>query len=97
MIRALASGAGVLRLDGIDELAGELEVVSSADSRQVGGVEPSGTWLGGSPLDVAGQVSEPLVRYRFALVPNDHRRPAKRFTALRTFMRESMSSRFRRW
>jgi hypothetical protein len=25
-------------------------------------VEPSGAWLGGSPLDVADQVSEPLVR-----------------------------------
>ena len=56
MIRALVSGAGVLRLDGVDELAGELEVVFPGDPRQIGGVEPCGARLGLSPLDVAGQV-----------------------------------------
>jgi hypothetical protein len=32
VIRALAPGAGVLWLDGVDELAGELEVVGPADA-----------------------------------------------------------------
>ena len=96
MIRALASGAGVLRLDGVDQRAGELEVVFPADPRQIGGVEPRGAWLGLSAPDVARQVSEPPVRRRFALMPDDHRCPARRFTARRTLMRESTSSRFSR-
>jgi len=32
VIRALAPGAGVLCLDGVDELAGELEVAGPADA-----------------------------------------------------------------
>ena len=83
-------------MDGVDELAGELEVVSPADPRQIGGVEPSGAWLSISPMDVASQVPEPPVRLRFPLMPNDHRCPARRFTALRTSMTESRSSRFSR-
>jgi len=58
VIRALAAGAGTLRLDGVDELAGQLEVVFAADPRQIGGVKPRGAGLGASPLDVARQVSE---------------------------------------
>jgi hypothetical protein len=35
VIRALASGAVVLRGDGVDELAGELEVVTPGDAGKV--------------------------------------------------------------
>ena len=97
VIRALGPGAGVLDLDRVDELAGELQVVFPADPRQIGGVEPRGARLGLSAPDVARQVPETPVRYRFALMPDDQRCPASRFTARRTLMTESMSSRFSRW
>jgi hypothetical protein len=92
VIRTLASGAGVLCLDGVDELTGELEVVLAADPRQIGRVKPSGAGLGVSSLDVACEVSEPPVRCRLPLVPDDHRCPTRRFTARWTSMTDSMSS-----
>jgi hypothetical protein len=61
VIRALAAGPRVLHLDRLDERTRKLEVASSANPRQVGGVEPSGSRLGASPLDVVCQMSEPLV------------------------------------
>ena len=60
-------------------------------------LKPSGAWLGVSPADVACRMSEPFVRYRFPLVADDHRCPAKRFTARRTSTTEPMSSRLSRW
>ena len=61
VIRALASGAGVLCFDRVDELAGELEVVAPSDARKIRREEPRGAGLGVSPLDVAREVAEPSV------------------------------------
>ena len=58
VIGALAAGPRVLRLDRLDERARKLEVVSSANSRQVGGVEPGGSRLGVSTSNVAREVTE---------------------------------------
>ena len=80
MIGALAARAGVLHLDGVDESARELEVVCSADPWQIGGVEPGCARLDPSASYVARELTETIVRRRFALVPDDHLCPAKRFT-----------------
>jgi len=96
VVRASSPGAGVLRLDGVDECTRELEVISSADLWKIGGVEPSGARLGASPLDVTRKVTEASIRSGFAMMSDDHRCPAKRLTARRTSMTESMSSRFSR-
>jgi len=61
VIRTLASGAGVLCLDGVDELAGELEVVGPGDARKIRCEEPGGARLGVSALDVVCQVLTQLL------------------------------------
>ncbi len=94
MIGALAPRPRVLRLDRFDERTRKLEVISSADAWQIGGVEPGGSRLGVSTSNVARKVTEASIRSALSLVPDDHRCPAKRFTARRTSTAESMSSRF---
>ncbi|MBT8451450.1 MAG: hypothetical protein KJO40_05740 [Deltaproteobacteria bacterium] len=84
-------------MDRLDERTRKLEVVSSADAWQIGGVKPGGARLGASPVNVARKVMEASIRSALSLVPDDHQCPAKRFTARRTFTAELMSSRFRRW
>ena len=96
MIGALAARPRVLRLDRLDERTCKLEVVSSADAWQIGRMKPGGAGRGAPPVNVARKVTEASIRNAFALVPDDHRCPAKRFTARRTFMTESMSARFSR-
>ncbi len=96
MVGAFAARAGVLRLDRLDECARKLEVVFSAHPRQIGREEPGGAHLGASAPNVTRELTEALVRYRFPLVPDDHCCPAKRVTARRTAMTESMSARFSR-
>jgi hypothetical protein len=83
-------------LDGVDELTGEFEVVGPGDARKIRCEEPRGSQPGVSPADIARQVPEAPVRCRFPVMTDDHRCPARPFTALRTSMTESMSSRFRR-
>ena len=97
VIGALAACPSVLRLDGVDERTRKLEVISSADAWQIGGVKPGSARLGASPLNVAREITEASIRRALSLVPDDHRCPAKRFTARRTSTAEWMSSRFRRW
>ena len=96
MVGALAARPRVLRLDRLDERTRKLDVVSSADAWQIGGVKPGGARLGASPVNIARKVTEASIRSAFALVPDDHRCPARRFTARRTSMTESMSSTFSR-
>jgi len=67
-----------------------------ADPWEVARVEPGGARLGVSTLNVAHELTETLVGCRLALMPDDHRCPANRFTARRTSTTESMSSRFNR-
>jgi hypothetical protein len=67
VIRAFASGAGVLSLDSVDEMAGELEVVGPCDRGKICCEEPSRAWLAGLPLDVARELTETLVGCRLAL------------------------------
>jgi hypothetical protein len=45
-------------------------------------------------MDRLDELTEAVIRRRFALMPDDHCCPAKRFTARLTFTTESMSSRF---
>lgn len=90
----MGARASVLRLDGLDEPARKLEVVGPCDPWKIGGQEPRRSRLGARTPDVASELAEPLVRRRFALVPDDQRSPARRFAALRTWMMESRSSRF---
>ena len=77
--------------------ARELKIVCPCDSRQIRSQEPSGARLSVSATYVARELPETLVRCRLSLMPDDHRCPAKRFTARRTSTIESMSSRFSRW
>lgn len=90
MIGALAARAGVVLLNRLDESARQLQVVGPNDARKVGRVEPRRSRLGAPAAYVARELTEALVRRRFALMP-------ERFTALRTSTTESMSSTSSRW
>jgi hypothetical protein len=97
VISAVATGAGVLRVHGLDELAGELEVFRAGNARKIGGQEPRRPRLVASTPNVVRELAKAFVRRRGALVPDDHRCPARRFTARLTWMMESQSSRFKCW
>jgi hypothetical protein len=61
VVRAVAPGAGILRVHGLDEAARKLEVVGRGDAREIGGQEPRGSWLGTSAPNVARELSKTLV------------------------------------
>jgi hypothetical protein len=84
VIRAVVARAGVLRVHGLDELARELEVSGPSHARKIGGQEPCRPRLVASTPNVVGKVAKALVARRCTLVPDNHRRPARRSTARRT-------------
>jgi hypothetical protein len=94
VIRAVVARAGVLRVDGLDESARELEVAGPGHANKIGGQEPGRARLLASTPNVAGELTKASFACRRTLVPNDHGPPDKRSTARRTWMMKSRSSSF---
>ena len=80
VIRAVVARAGVLRVHGLDESARELEVAGPGHARKIGGEEPGRSRLVASTPNVVGEVAKAVVACRCTLVPDNHRRPARRST-----------------
>jgi hypothetical protein len=94
VVGTVAARAGVLRVHSLDESARQLEVAGPGHARKIGSQEPRCSRLVASTSNVARELAKPLVACRCTLVPDNHRRPAKRSAARRTWMMESRSSRF---
>jgi hypothetical protein len=94
MIGPVVGCPRILRLDGFDQSAGELDVVGAGYAGKVGGEEPCGSNVMAPAADVAGELDKALARLRRALVSDNHRSPANRSTARLTARTVSRSSRF---
>ena len=94
VVGTVAARAGVLRVHSLDESARQLEVAGPGHARKIGSQEPGRSRLVASTSNVARELAKPLVACRCTVVADNHRRPAKRSTARRTWMMESISSRF---
>jgi hypothetical protein len=60
VIGALAARAGVLGLDGLDQPAGELDVLGGGHTGEVSGEEPGGSGIGAPAADVVSELTKAL-------------------------------------
>ena len=99
-LQQLAGASGLTRNEVMRRVLSNTEIPSARTRQEVqdppdsAGTEPGCAGLGASPVNVARKMTEASIRSAFALVPDVHRCPARRFAARRTLMAESMSSRF---
>jgi hypothetical protein len=69
VIGAIAAGARVLRLHGLDKSVRELEVARPGHARKIGGQEPRRPRLVASTPNVTGELTKASVACRCTLVP----------------------------
>ena len=96
MVGAVLACAGILRLDGLDQVAGELDVVGGGYAGEVGGEEPCCSRVVALATNVARELAKAPARLGRALMPDNHPTPANRSTARLTVRTVSRSSRFSR-
>jgi len=80
MVGAVLACAGILRLDGLDQVAGELDVVGGGYAGEVGGEEPccSRVVALATPQPIAPLLDSPCGRFREARRAAGSGRPARR-------------------
>lgn len=89
VMRSVLARPDVLRLDALEQSAGELDAV--------GAEEPDCSRVGATATNVASQLTKALARRGTALVPDNHRSPANRSTARLTTRAASRSSKLSLW